>query len=185
MPNKHQMRQWPTLNKCTWDQSERIYMVKYGSFEIIISSSTSYAMTQMFLWTWGTHCRSTANSSGMVVLGSRRTSLHCGSLGSKKENSKSCEKERKRGQICLNYHLLWWIENFVEGSCRWIQKRLWTDVHLLSAADCSIDSFKLLSLGNVLALLTEGKAIRCNGAAGDQMKPEENILLLKTDNISL
>lgn len=66
-------------------------------------------------------------------------------------------------------------------------KRCGTDVHLLSAADCSIDSFKLLSLGNVLALSAEGNAIRCNGGqcAGDQMKPEENLLLPKTDNICL
>jgi len=48
---------------------------------------TSLPMRSMFFWTWGTHCRRIANSSGMVVLGSKRTSLHCGSPGSKKENS--------------------------------------------------------------------------------------------------
>lgn len=44
----------------------------------------------------------------MLVLGSRRTSLHCGSLGSKKENSKGRDIERKRGTlVCVNSHSLW------------------------------------------------------------------------------
>lgn len=57
----------------------------------MLDGVTSLPMRSMFFWTWGTHCLRTANSSGMVVLGSRRTSLHCGSLGSKKENSGSGE----------------------------------------------------------------------------------------------
>lgn len=73
----------------------------------MIGSSTSCPMTQMFLWTWGTHCRRTAKSSGMLVLGSTRTSLHWGSLGSKKENSESGEKQRDRetGQMCEQHSL--------------------------------------------------------------------------------
>lgn len=57
-------------------------------------------MRWMFFWTWGTHCLRTANSSGMVVLGSLRTSLHCGSLGSKKENSASGEKKTETKVYC-------------------------------------------------------------------------------------
>lgn len=55
--------------------------------------ATSLPMRSMFFCTWGTHCLRTANSSGMVVPGSRRTSLHCSSLGSKKENSGGGRKE--------------------------------------------------------------------------------------------
>lgn len=57
-------------------------------------------MRWMFFWTWGTHCLRMANSSGMVVLGSRRTSLHCGSLGSKKENSACGEKKTETKVYC-------------------------------------------------------------------------------------
>lgn len=60
----------------------------------MLNGVTSLPMRSMFFWTWGTHCLRTANSSGMVVLGSRRTSLHCGSLGSKKENSGGGEREK-------------------------------------------------------------------------------------------
>lgn len=51
-----------------------------------------------------------------------------------------------------------------------------TDVDLLPATGSSIDSFKLPSLGNVLAFLAEGNAISCNSGqeARDQMKAEEH-----------
>lgn len=50
-----------------------------------------------------------------------------------------------------------------------------TEVDLLSATGSSIDSFKLPSLGNVLAFLAEENAISCNSGqeARDQMKAEE------------
>lgn len=44
---------------------------------------TSLPMTSILCWTWGTHWRTMANSSGMVVCGSKRISWHAGSLGSK------------------------------------------------------------------------------------------------------
>lgn len=45
---------------------------------------TSLPMTSILCCTWGTHWRTMANSSGMVVCGSNRISWHAGSLGSKK-----------------------------------------------------------------------------------------------------
>lgn len=108
---------------CTGSEAERMYPLKYRSTGRILCGSTSCPMTQMFLWTWGTHCLSTANSSGMVVLGSTRTSLHCGSRGSKKENSKSCEKERQKGAGYLNSEVIYFdrrMLNFWFGSFRWI-----------------------------------------------------------------
>ena len=44
---------------------------------------TSLPITSILCWTWGTHWRTMANSSGMVVWGSKRISWHAGSLGSK------------------------------------------------------------------------------------------------------
>lgn len=48
---------------------------------------TSLPMMSILCCTWGTHWRTMANSSGMVVQGSMRISKHAGSFGSKKVNA--------------------------------------------------------------------------------------------------
>lgn len=96
--------------------------------------------------------------------------------GQKRSTLKSWEREKKGTELFeLSFTLMnrKLCRRFLPMNLKEAVKCCGTEVHLLSAADCSIDSFKLLSLGNVLALWAEGNAIRCNGGqhAGDQMTP--------------
>lgn len=68
---------------------------------------TSLPMTSILCWTWGTHWRTMANSSGTVVCGSNRISWHAGSLGSKKVKAEEARGPRSPQAGCrltLSFH---------------------------------------------------------------------------------
>lgn len=125
---------WSTVNK-----RETCWMI------------TSLPMRSMFFWTRGTHCLRTANSSGMVVLGSSRTSLHWGSLGSKKENSGGGREDKKRNGL-ISATATWKLHLYRLMKTACLQH--WSaNINILKR-------IKSVILWNVLAVLAEANEIR-------------------------